>query len=232
MEGKRGFTLPIYALLKGLSILAESISNDEWGGWCRRRGWMYQKLLRVLLEFSGACWDIVTSGRGEPPRRTTNPLLPTAAGILVMTPYVWGLPPDFWAFKNHQNHRFCLSRELETMTTPMKHEKTILRANYQLCSSSVALFQVKFVFLLILFHLWIDNLKFVGRPRHHFAHLGYGGVPFIKSVSLINFSQALYWVCILNFGMCWLCDFLVSEDMKGTINMAVVDLAPYGFVFK
>ena len=39
-------------------------------------------------------------------------------------------------------------------------------------------------------------------------------------------------MCILNFGMCSVFEFLAYEGMKGTTNPAVVDLSPYGFVFK
>ena len=39
-------------------------------------------------------------------------------------------------------------------------------------------------------------------------------------------------MCILSFGVCSVFDFLAYEGMKGTTNPAVVDLSPYGFVFK
>ena len=39
-------------------------------------------------------------------------------------------------------------------------------------------------------------------------------------------------MCILNFGACSIFDFLAYEGMKGATNLAVVDLSPYGFVFK
>ena len=39
-------------------------------------------------------------------------------------------------------------------------------------------------------------------------------------------------MCILNFGVCSVFYFLAYEGMKGTTNPAVVDLSPYGFVFK
>ena len=42
----------------------------------------------------------------------------------------------------------------------------------------------------------------------------------------------LYCVCILSFGMCSVFEFLACEEMNGTTNLAVVDLSPYGFVFK
>ena len=32
--------------------------------------------------------------------------------------------------------------------------------------------------------------------------------------------------------MCSLYDFVACDEMKGTINLAVVDLSPCGFVFK
>ena len=44
--------------------------------------------------------------------------------------------------------------------------------------------------------------------------------------------KLLYWVCILNFGLCSVFEFLVYEGMNATTNLAVVDLSPYGFVFK
>ena len=39
-------------------------------------------------------------------------------------------------------------------------------------------------------------------------------------------------MCILNFGVCSVFEFLAYEGMNGTTNLAVVDLSPYGFVFK
>ena len=39
-------------------------------------------------------------------------------------------------------------------------------------------------------------------------------------------------MCILKFGVCSVFEFLAYEGMKGTTNLAVVDLSPYGFVFK
>ena len=39
-------------------------------------------------------------------------------------------------------------------------------------------------------------------------------------------------MCILNFGACSVFEFLAYEGMNGTTNLAVVDLSPYGFVFK
>ena len=36
----------------------------------------------------------------------------------------------------------------------------------------------------------------------------------------------------MNFGVCSVFEFLACEEMKGTTNLAVVDLSPYGFVFK
>ena len=39
-------------------------------------------------------------------------------------------------------------------------------------------------------------------------------------------------MCILNFGLCSVFVFLAYEGMSGTTNLAVVDLSPYGFVFK
>ena len=42
-------------------------------------------------------------------------------------------------------------------------------------------------------------------------------------------------MCIFNFGVCSVFEFLACEGMNGmnvTTNLAVVDLSPYGFVFK
>ena len=39
-------------------------------------------------------------------------------------------------------------------------------------------------------------------------------------------------MCILNSGLCSVFKFLACEEMNGTTNLAVVDLSPYGFVFK
>ena len=39
-------------------------------------------------------------------------------------------------------------------------------------------------------------------------------------------------MCILKFGVCSVFEFLAYEGMNGTTNPAVVDLSPYGFVFK
>ena len=39
-------------------------------------------------------------------------------------------------------------------------------------------------------------------------------------------------MCILNFGFCLVFEFLAYEGINGTTNLAVVDLCPYGFVFK
>ena len=39
-------------------------------------------------------------------------------------------------------------------------------------------------------------------------------------------------MCNLNFGVCAVFEFLAYEGMNGTTNLAVVDLSPYGFVFK
>ena len=36
----------------------------------------------------------------------------------------------------------------------------------------------------------------------------------------------------MNFGVCSVFEFLAYEGMNGTTNLAVVDLSPYGFVFK
>ena len=75
------------------------------------------------------------------------------------------------------------------MITPIKHEKIFLHANSQLCSSHVALFQAKFVFFLIFSDFGVDDFKFFGRPRHHFAHLDFrGGAPPTKTFSFINYS--------------------------------------------
>ena len=46
------------------------------------------------------------------------------------------------------------------------------------------------------------------------------------------YFNVFYWVCILNFGLCSVFEFLAYEGMNGTTNLAVVDLSPYGFVFK
>ena len=37
---------------------------------------------------------------------------------------------------------------------------------------------------------------------------------------------------ILNFGVCSVFEFLACEEINDTANLAVVDLSPYGFVFK
>ena len=59
------------------------------------------------------------------------------------------------------------------------------------------------------------------------------GVHPMKSCNFIDLVyRFLYWVCILNFGVCSVFEFLAYEGMKGTTNPAVVDLSPYGFVFK
>ena len=39
-------------------------------------------------------------------------------------------------------------------------------------------------------------------------------------------------MCILNFGAYSVFEFLAYEGMNGTTNLGVVDLSPYGFVFK
>ena len=39
-------------------------------------------------------------------------------------------------------------------------------------------------------------------------------------------------MCILNFGVYSVFEFLAYEGMNGTTNLAVVDSSPYGFVFK
>ena len=39
-------------------------------------------------------------------------------------------------------------------------------------------------------------------------------------------------VCILNFGVYSVFEFLAYEGMNGSTNLAVVDLSPYGLVFK
>ena len=59
-----------------------------------------------------------------------------------------------------------------------------------------------------------------------------GGAPPIKSADFIYYLQVLYRVCILSFGVCSVFEFLAYEGMNGTTNLAVVDLSPYGFVFK
>ena len=59
-----------------------------------------------------------------------------------------------------------------------------------------------------------------------------GGAHPIKSVQFIHFLQVLDSVCNSNFGVCSVFEFLACEGMKGTTNLAVVDLSPYGFVFK
>ena len=59
------------------------------------------------------------------------------------------------------------------------------------------------------------------------------GVHPMKSFNFIDLIyRFLYWVCILNFGVCSVFEFLAYEGMNGTTNLAVVDLSPYGFVFK
>ena len=45
-------------------------------------------------------------------------------------------------------------------------------------------------------------------------------------------KSLIFRVCILNFGVCSVFEFLAYEGMNGTTNLAVVDLSPYGFVFK
>ena len=55
----------------------------------------------------------------------------------------------------------------------------------------------------------------------------------LKSFNIVDIIyRCLYWVCILNFGVCSVFEFLAYEGMNGTTNRAVVDLSPYGFVFK
>ena len=39
-------------------------------------------------------------------------------------------------------------------------------------------------------------------------------------------------MCILSLGVCSGFEFLAYEGMNGTTNLGVVDLSPYGFVFK
>ena len=39
-------------------------------------------------------------------------------------------------------------------------------------------------------------------------------------------------MCILKLGVCSVFEFLAYEGMKGNTDLAVVDLSPYGFVFK
>ena len=39
-------------------------------------------------------------------------------------------------------------------------------------------------------------------------------------------------MCILNFGVCSVFEFLAYEGMNGTTNLAVVELCPYGSVIK
>ena len=76
------------------------------------------------------------------------------------------------------------------MITPMKHEIIFLHANSELCSSRVGLFQANFVFFINFVNFWIDQFKFFGRPRHHFAHPDYkGGWPPMKS---LNFNYYLH----------------------------------------
>ena len=114
----------------------------------------------------------------------------------------------------------------------MKHVKIFLHANSELCSSHVGLFQANFAFFVNFLNFWIDNFKFFRRPRHHFAHPDYKGgwPPWNLSISMIIY-RFLYWVCILNFGVWSVFEFLAYEGMSGTTNPAVVDLSPYGFVF-
>ena len=54
----------------------------------------------------------------------------------------------------------------------------------------------------------------------------------MKSFNFIIYLRFFYWVRILNFGVCSVFGFLAYEGMKGTTNLAVVDLSPYGSVFK
>ena len=55
----------------------------------------------------------------------------------------------------------------------------------------------------------------------------------MKSFNFIDLIyRLLYWVCILNFGVCSVFEFSACGGMNGTTNLAVVDLSPYGFVFK
>ena len=69
--------------------------------------------------------------------------------------------------------------------------------------------------------------------RDHFAHPdSMGGVPPMKSLNSIGIWTFWDWVCILKFGFCSVFKSLACEEMKGTTNLAVVDLSPYGFVFK
>ena len=54
----------------------------------------------------------------------------------------------------------------------------------------------------------------------------------MKCLNFNDYFRFLYWVSILHFGVCSVFEFLAYEEMKGTTNLAVVDLSPYGFVFK
>ena len=55
----------------------------------------------------------------------------------------------------------------------------------------------------------------------------------MKSFNFINLVyRFLYWVRILNSGACSVFEFFALEGMKGTTNLAVVDLSPQGFVFQ
>ena len=54
----------------------------------------------------------------------------------------------------------------------------------------------------------------------------------MKSFNLSDCCGFFYWVCILKFGVSSVFECLAYEGMKGTTNLAVVDLSPYGFVFK
>ena len=59
------------------------------------------------------------------------------------------------------------------------------------------------------------------------------GVHPMKSFNFIDLVyRFLYWVCILNFGMSSVFEFSACGGMNGPTNLAVVDLSPYGFVFK
>ena len=42
----------------------------------------------------------------------------------------------------------------------------------------------------------------------------------------------LYRVCILSFGVCSIFELLACGGVNRTTNLAVLDLSPYGFVFK
>ena len=108
-----------------------------------------------------------------------------------------GVPPPILGHpKKYQNDGFCSLWGLETMKTTLKHWKIFPHANYELCSSRVALFRSNFVFLNIFLNLWVDYFVLFGQPEHHFAHINYmGGAPPINNINLLDYSQ-VFVLCV------------------------------------